>query len=88
MKLCQYKDILGKPKKGIHSIRFFDIAVADVVMSIVGAFLIKYALDIFLNKKVSIYLILFIVFSSGIILHKLFCVDTTINKLIFKNKDI
>ena len=26
LNLCKYKDILGKPKQGVHSFRIFDIA--------------------------------------------------------------
>ena len=28
---CKYKDSLGKPKKGLHSYRVFDISVLDVL---------------------------------------------------------
>ena len=42
MNLCKYKNILGKPNKGIHSYRIFNIAIADVIMTIIAAFLISY----------------------------------------------
>ena len=32
--LCQYKDIFGKVGEGIHSYRFFNIAIADVLLTI------------------------------------------------------
>jgi hypothetical protein len=38
--LCQYKDILGKPGKGIHSYRIFNIAIVDVLLTIIGAYII------------------------------------------------
>jgi hypothetical protein len=31
--LCKYKDILGKPKTGIHSYRIFNIAIADLIIA-------------------------------------------------------
>jgi hypothetical protein len=79
MNLCKYKDILGKPNAGIHSIRdpIFDTAVVDVVMTILGGILLSKYLDY------SLFIILIILFSLGIFLHKIFCVRTTIDKLLF-----
>lgn len=79
MDLCKYKNALGVPGKGIHYYRLFGIAIADVIMTIIGAFLISY-----FTKRNFIY-ILIILFVSGIILHRLFCVRTTIDKLLFPN---
>ena len=39
---CKYKDSLGKPKKGLHSYRVFDIAVIDVLFTLILAKFIKY----------------------------------------------
>ena len=47
--LCKYKDALGKPEKGIHSYRFMNIAIIDVIMTIIAAFIIGYLW--FLNWK-------------------------------------
>jgi len=75
--LCKYKDSLGKPNEGFHSTRLFNIAIFDLLGTITIAFLISY----FLDKP---FWIIFIgLFISGIILHRLFCVNTTINKLVF-----
>ena len=41
--LCKYKDALGKPKTGIHSYRIFNIAIADVIMTIIAALIISFA---------------------------------------------
>ena len=79
MDLCKYKDALGEPGKGVHSYRFMGVAIADVVMTVIGALLIS-----FLIKK-SFLLVLIILFILGIILHRLFCVRTTIDKLLFPN---
>jgi len=79
MSLCKYKDALGKPGKGIHSYRFMGVAIADVIMTIIGALIIS-----FLIKK-SFLLVLIVLFILGIILHRLFCVRTTIDKLLFPN---
>jgi uncharacterized membrane protein YcaP (DUF421 family) len=75
--LCKYKDIFGKVKTGVHSIRLFDIAIIDVI----GTILIGVAINYY--TKINIFIILIILFLLAIILHKLFCVNTTINRLIF-----
>jgi hypothetical protein len=75
--LCQYKNLLGVPGKGIHSYRIFNIAIADVIMTIIGAYLISWGF------KLNFWLVLIILFLLGIVLHHIFCVKTTIDKLIF-----
>jgi hypothetical protein len=77
MSLCKYKNALGKPGKGIHSYRVFGVAIADVIMTIVAAFLISYFFNLSFIK------ILIVLFLSGIVLHRLFCVRTTIDKILF-----
>jgi uncharacterized membrane protein YdfJ with MMPL/SSD domain len=76
MNLCKYKNALGEPGKGIHSYRLFGVAIADVIMTIIGAFLIAYFF------KLSFIKTLLILFLTGIVLHRLFCVRTTLDKLI------
>ena len=74
----QFKDILGKPGQGLHSYRIFNIAIVDVLLTILLAFLIsKYFV-------ISIYKTFVVLFLIGIISHRLFCVRTTIDKLLFK----
>lgn len=75
--LCKYKDALGKPKKGIHSYRIFNIAIADVIMTIIGAVIISYLF------KFNFCTTLIILFLLGIIAHRIFCVNTTVDKLLF-----
>jgi len=75
--LCKYKDSLGKLNEGLHSTRLFNIAIFDLLGTIMIAFLISY----FLHKP--FWIIFMALFISGIILHRLFCVNTTINKLVF-----
>lgn len=70
--LCQYKDIFGKPKTGAHRYRVFDLAIVDVVMTIVAAYIIAR----FFKK--CFWKTLIILFILGILLHYLFCVNTTV----------
>jgi hypothetical protein len=79
MNLCKYSDILGKPNEGVHSYRLFGIAILDVIMTIVASFIISYFL------KFSFLYTLVFLFILGIILHRLFCVKTTVDKLLFGN---
>ena len=76
---CKYKDALGEPKKGLHSYRVFDIAVVDVLFTFLSAKFIQY----YLLEEWDFLLILVCCFALGIILHRVFCVKTTIDKLLF-----
>ena len=77
--LCKYKDIFGKVGKGIHAYRICNIAIVDVLFTILGAYLIHL---VFL--KYSFTCILISLFVTGIILHRIFCVRTTIDKILFR----
>jgi ABC-type uncharacterized transport system permease subunit len=84
MNLCKYKNILGKPNEGIHSVRIFNISIMDVLMTIIVGILIQLFLMRVCHIYIDLFIILFILFSLGILLHRLFCVRTTIDKLLFK----
>ena len=79
MNLCKYKNALGKPNEGVHSYRFMGVAIVDTVMTVVAAYFISY------KFKKPFGITLLSLFILGIILHKLFCVRTTIDKVIFPN---
>jgi hypothetical protein len=81
MDLCKYKNALGIPNNGIHSYRLFDVAIIDVIMTIIASLLISYY-----YKYSFIYTILFL-FILGILLHRIFCVRTTVDKLLFPNAE-
>ena len=77
MNLCKYKNALGVPGKGVHSYRIFNISVVDVLLTIIGAWIIAKVFNWpFLATLIGLFLL-------GIILHKIFCVKTTIDKLLF-----
>ena len=83
MNLCKYAEIFGKPGEGVHSIRVFDIAIVDVVMSIIVALFLYYVINYMFSINVSYWVYLIILFLMGILMHRLFCVKTTIDKLLF-----
>ena len=74
---CKYKNALGVPKEGIHKYRLFGIAIADLIMTIIVALILSYIF------KFNFWITLIILLILGIILHRLFCVRTTIDKLLF-----
>lgn len=75
--LCQYKNMFGKSKEGVHSFRVLGVAIVDVVFTFLAAFVIQYF------TGGNYWFILICLFILAIFLHRLFCVDTALNKLIF-----
>lgn len=76
---CKYKNVLGEPGKGVHSYRVFNLAIVDVVLTILGGYLISWAFE------TSFWLTTLVLFLIGIWAHYVFCVETTLNKLLFSN---
>ena len=78
MSFCEYKDIFGKPREGIHATRIpiLDVALWDVVGAIV---LIFGLIWLGLSPACSVA----VVVVGTIILHRLFCVNTRVNEAIF-----
>jgi len=78
MNLCKYSNMFGKPNTGIHKYRLFDIAILDVLLTII--------IGIIIHKFTgySMIYILFVLFLLGIVMHRLFCVRTTIDKILFR----
>ena len=73
--LCQYRHIFGKEKEGLHSYRFMDIAIVDVLLTFIGALLIAYYF------KLNIILVFIFLIILGTLIHYIFCVETTITKM-------
>ena len=80
--LCKYRNALGVPGKGVHSLRLGGIAIMDVVMTLVGAYIIAY------YARASCAWSAAGLFLLGIVLHRLFCVRTTIDRLLFPAKRV
>lgn len=76
---CPYKDSLGKVGEGIHSYRVFDVAIVDVIFTVIGAAIIHYFMP-----QYRFIVILTALFAAGIVLHHLFCVRTTVDKWLFR----
>jgi hypothetical protein len=72
-----YRHLLGVEGQGVHSIRLFDIAIVDLALTVIGAW--------FLSKlfKVSFVWTFVALMILGLILHRLFCVKTTMTTWVF-----
>jgi len=80
MSLCKYKDIFGKVGEGAHSVRFFNFAVIDTLLTLVLAYII----NLYLKTNLLVIFIVLIILSIAI--HRLFCVETTLTKMFFSFK--
>lgn len=77
MYFCKFKDILGLPGKKFHKHFGFGFAILDLVFALAVAMLITYFTKICLWKTFIMVILL------AIILHRLFCVNTVLNVMIF-----
>lgn len=77
--LCEYKNLLGEPNKGIHAYRIANIAVVDLALTVLAAGVISRSMN--LSSKGFIFALI-ILLILGIITHFIFCVDTAVNKFI------
>lgn len=76
MFFCTYKSIFGNPGEGFHK-HYLGVAMGDLLGTILIIFLISWF------GKYRFWDVFVVVFLITIVLHRLFCVNTTINKLIF-----
>ena len=76
---CPFADIFGRPREGAHSYRLLDIAVVDVMCTIAAGLLLAYA---FGWNLIATCVVLFLL---GIAAHRVFCVRTRVDELLFKN---
>ena len=76
--LCPYKNLIGKPNEGIRKYRIFDISIIDVSVPLLASYLISK----YYNYDFKLIVLIMLLF--GIITHRLFCVKTTIDKLLFR----
>lgn len=75
--LCAYRNLFGRVAEGAHSYRIFDIAIVDVLFTVLGAYLLHRLFS------VSFGVMVVGLFLLGIVLHRLFCVRTTVDRVLF-----
>ena len=69
---CPYRDILGIPGHGVHAQRIFGYALADIIMTIIGAGLYS------VITGTPLYISLLVLFLLGELLHYMFGVQTAV----------
>ena len=77
LNLCKYKDLFGLPNTGLRKYRIFDIAIYDTIIVIICAWAISWFFGF------PFWPTLVVIFASGIVAHRLFCVRTGLDKKIF-----
>ena len=73
--------MFGQVGQGVHAYRIVNVAVVDVLATVLGAYLICLWLEY--SSWTSFFWILGALFFLGIVMHRLFCVRTTVDRLIF-----
>ena len=91
MDFCNRSELFGKVGQNLHSYRVLDIAVIDVVATIVAGILIvnflpKHILSRLPDGNMGLIVVIAVLFGLGIASHRVFCVKTTVDKLIFGDK--
>jgi hypothetical protein len=81
MQFCKHKDIFGKPREGPHSARIpgIDVATTDTMAVLIIGYLISW------YSGYSYWKITGGLFVAGIVVHRLFCVRTKLDSLLFPN---
>jgi membrane-bound metal-dependent hydrolase YbcI (DUF457 family) len=76
---CKYKDVLGIPdsKTGLRKYRIFGIALFDTAVVLVLAVLLAWLFQLSYAYTIAAIFIL------GIFVHRLFCVRTAVDKILF-----
>lgn len=75
--LCNLRNMFGPPGTGVHSIRLFDIAIIDVILTLIFAIIFAKI------TKLNIIMVTIILFLLSIVMHRIFCVRTTVDKMLF-----
>ncbi len=83
MVLCAYSDIFGKPNTGLHEFRLFNLALIDIIFTLIFAYVFYYILNSIYGYQINYFLVLIILFIISIVLHRLFCVKTTVDNFLF-----
>lgn len=75
--LCEFKNILGEPKKGMH-VHYFGFAIIDLLLTIIVAFVLMLCVKKYININISHSLtfgiILLIFLLMGEYFHIKFCI--------------
>ena len=79
MGLCKYKNMFGRPHAGLRKYRIFNIAILDTAVVILIGLAISYYFNFPLHWTLGA------LFLVGIIAHRIFCVRTGVDRMLFPN---
>jgi len=86
MHQCPYARVLGEPGKGVH-VHVFGIAVVDVLLTLAGGYLwtvLALPKEVSASRFAATYVLLTTLLAAiGVVMHRLFCVRTTVDKWLF-----
>ena len=74
---CRYADLLGVPGQGFHELRVCGLAALDVVGTVGLAWILHHV------SRWSMAVCLVIMVAVGILCHRVFCVRTVVDKVLF-----
>ena len=80
--LCKYKNLFGVPGEGIHSFQLYGISVWDTLIAIGVALIIAWVTGWSYGQTIIGFLLL------GIVVHRLFCVRTAVDVMLFPGKRV
>ena len=88
MNLCQYKGLFGNPGEGQRIYRIFGMAIFDWVVVFICTFIFQQLINSsfvygYTNQYFSYPLILLFVVLFGIFIHRIFCVRTGLDRMLF-----
>jgi hypothetical protein len=75
---------MSEPGKGIHSLRFMNLAIVDIVGTIGLAVFFKWIA----GSQAALWKWILSFFLLGILLHRIFNIRTTIDKLLFPHIEV
>lgn len=76
--LCKFKNAFGIPREGLRKYRILDIAILDTAVVILCGFIISYF------TGYNLWLTLAVLFILGIIVHRMFCVRSGVDRILFQ----
>jgi hypothetical protein len=86
--LCSYRNALGVPRRGVHRQRMLgNLAMMDVALTVIASLLLSFFFFSpfqYFVYFIKIFVIVFLTLVGlGILLHRLYCVRTTIDIWLF-----
>ena len=77
---CKHADLFGKSGQGAHKIHFGGVALVDFILTVLLAIILSYIPS---SPPLTIWLVILLLLSM--LLHKGFCVKTSVEKWLNKN---